>query len=103
MEQTAPTIAQVITNIATTVAAVGGFTTLLSLGITEYAKKFTNNSKVVAIFALIFGFFAGVILMHLSGQGWFSPLSLLVAFTAAIGAPGVYSVTKALTAKAAVN
>ena len=103
MEQTALTIAQVITNIATTVAAVGGFTTLLSLGITEYAKKFTDNSKVVALFALGFGFFAGIVLMHLTGQAWFSPLSLLVSFTAAIGAPGVYSVTKTLAAKQTVN
>lgn len=103
MQPAAPTIQEVIVNVATTVAAVGGFTTLLSLGITEYAKKFTSNSKVIAFFALAFGFLAGIVLMHLTGNKWFSALSLLVAFTAAIAAPGVYSVTKTFTAKAAVN
>jgi uncharacterized membrane protein len=99
MEQTGPTIQQVITQITTTVAAVSAFTTLLSLGITEYAKKFTNSSKVVAVFALVFGFLAGITIMHLTGQTWFSPMSLLVAFTASIAAPGVYSVSSTLLKK----
>jgi hypothetical protein len=102
MEQ-GPTIQEVVTNITKIVASVGTITTIVSLGMTEFIKRFTNSSKVVAIFALVFGFVAGTLIMKIAGYAAFSPLSLLVSGIASLGAPGLFSVTRVLTAKAAVN
>lgn len=90
------TISDVITNISKIVAEVSIITTVVSLGATQLVKQFTNNSKVIAAFAVIFGFVAGLAIMKIFNGSWTSPMSLLVGGIAAIGAPGVYSVTKTI-------
>lgn len=103
MEQTGPTIDQIVSQITMLVAAVGGISTLVSLGITQFVKEFTSNSKIIATFAVVFGFLTGLTVMRLTGNAWFSPLSILVGAIASLGAPGVFSVTKTLGSKASVN
>lgn len=94
---TAPTISEVVVNISKLVAEVSTITTVVSLGMTQFIKQFTVNSKVIAAFAVIFGFVAGSLIMKIFGQNFFSAISLLVSGVAALGAPGVFSVVKALT------
>ncbi len=94
-----PTIQEVITQVTLLITEIGAITTVVSLGVTQFVKQFTNSSKVIAVFALVFGFFAGLTLMKLFNGSFFSPLSLLVGGIAALGAPGIFSLTKTLTTK----
>lgn len=103
MEQTGPAIEQIVTNVIKVVASVSAISTLVSLGITQFIKEFTSNKKIIASFAIVFGFFTGITVMKLGGNTWFSPISILVGAIACLGAPGVFSLSKTLGSKQAVN
>lgn len=91
-----PTIADVIANVTKVAGLVAGFSALLSLGITQFIKDFTSNPKKIAIFAVIFGYVIGSLLMKVAGYNLFSSTTILVGLIAAFGAPGIFSVTKTL-------
>lgn len=93
------TVTDVIITISKLAGAIAAFTSVLSMGVTEFVKKFTQNSKLIAVFAAVFGFVAAGAIMKLMGYNWFSALSLLVSVTAAIGGPGVYTISTTLLSK----
>lgn len=99
MEQT-QTVQQVITSVVQTVAIIAPLAALGTFGLTEFAKKSGLPGKWAGIFAYVLGFVISVLVMRLTGNTWFSPLSILVGVIVALGTPGAYSgVSAALTPK----
>lgn len=95
--ENAPTIEQVITNTALLIAKLSPFLIGLSIAVTNYLKKFTNNSKIIAASSLVIGYVVGTLFMLVLGNKAFSPLTIIIGIFSALGAPAIYSVGKTFT------
>lgn len=89
------TVQQVINSVIQTVAIIAPLAALGTFGITEFAKKVGLASKWAGVFSWVAGFALSLLVMKVTGAGWFSPLSILIGIIVALGTPGAYSGAKA--------
>lgn len=95
MEQSTTTVQQVINSVIQTVAIMAPLMALGTFGFTEFAKKVGLSGRWAGIFSYVIGFCISILVMRLTGNAWFSPLSVLVGIIVALGTPGAYSGVKA--------
>ena len=97
----AQALAAFIQSLVEAIAGVSIVTMAVSIGVTNFLKGMIKKSWVIAITAVVLGFFSGLVVMkgyntliHASDQSFWQPLSVLIGFIAALGGPGLFSVTK---------
>lgn len=101
MDQT-QALATFVENIVKAVGVLSVITMAISVGVTQLLKGAVKKSWLIAVIAVLLGFFGGLTVMQAfnsvtgNHSAFFAPLSVLIGFISAIGGPGLFSVGKTI-------